>query len=725
MEALSRFRLRSPWTRCTTIGLLFVLLEVGLQALPPPTPTPTPRPELLYVRPGRTFNPAAAGAAGGVVVANLEGRVTDESGSPLPGVQYVLTGPNLTAERTGVTDATGRYRISALRPGTYTIRFRLPGFSERQSALSLSPGQVGTVNMVMGAGPPPTPPPTPPPPPPTVDLGPGPTPTRPPETVDPGDQPPIRQVHWNSWIQKDQGGPAIARIEVGSNYIFDFDLAAFDYSAIADFPGTASFPVDRTLYEELDRYPGATAEFYVKPLLGGGLVFRPTQSELRKVDIDLTRLRKPPTGWSRDEPLPVLSGKLRAAQVQIGVRAQSEGCATVGLSIWNATLDRPIDHIVRDVRVVRVGGDPTAPPCGPADQSKALRGSLISLLAIAPDQPADAALHVFEMSSTEPTSHAVFKVRDGPLLTWRLNRRLSQYVTGNQFVGRLLESRSRHDYGLVGGTLTSVLFPATSTDATSAKQYLTDLANRSNEPLIFARLVDPAGTNMFLPLGLLRLNSGALLGERVTVTQPLLKSETYSAGSRCVGGWTMVLPENLGTAVESDFLRPVRAIPNRISRWTDFVSYVGSQPTDSSKGEGLLLLAHHAGGELWFVRPQSMMSEDIARRYPPGSVAVLSACALGDLSRPTEIPLLKILNGLGIEAAIVSPFEIEGTVGARFAFQFANEIQKARDQREDIDLVSLFRRTKTAFRGDRSVENERDAVYEFVLAGNGGLRLCP
>jgi hypothetical protein len=29
-----------------------------------------------------------------------------------------------------------------------------------------------------------------------------------------------------------------------------------------------------------------------------------------------------------------------------------------------------------------------------------------------------------------------------------------------------------------------------------------------------------------------------------------------------------------------------------------------------------------------------------------------------------------------------------------------------------------------AVRADRTVENERDAVYEFVLAGNGGLRLC-
>jgi hypothetical protein len=385
-------------------------------------------------------------------------------------------------------------------------------------------------------------------------------------------------------------------------------------------------------------------------------------------------------------------------------------------------MDRPIDYLVREVRV---GGDATAPPCGPADPSKALRGSLISLLAIAPDQFADAALHVFEMPSSAPRSYAVFKVRDGPLLSWRLERLLSEYVSGG-LVDRLRVARSNGDYGIVGRALSTVLFPPGSSDATNALGYLSQLVTRSDRPIVFARLVDVTGTNMFLPLGLLRLTSGRLLGETVTATQPLPKSETYSAGSHCVGGWTMVLPENLGAGVDTSYLTPVRTpIPGRVSRWADFASYVGSQPADSSKGEGFLLLAHHADGQLWFVQgPDSMLSEEISRRYPRGSVAVLSACALGDPAAHREAPLLGKLNGLGIEAAIVSPFEIQGTVGARFAFQFANEVQKAREQSESVDLTSLFRRAMAAVRADRTVENERDAVYEFVLAGNGGLRLC-
>jgi hypothetical protein len=605
------------------------------------------------------------------------------------------------------------------------------GFFAVQRTISLTAGETAEVAatmrppIILEGRPPPTPPP-PPPPPPTVTLGPGPTPTRPPDSADPGDPPPIREAHWNSWIQRDQDGPAVSRIQVGNNYTFDFDLAAFNYRAIADFPATVSVPAAEEFRRALDEFRGNTARFHVKPVLGGrGLAFLPGESEVRRVDADLTRLRTPPSGWSRDEPLHLLSPRLRAAQVRIEVKAQSEGCAAIGLSIWNATLDRPIDYLVREIRV---GGDATSPPCGPADPAKALRGSLISLLAIQPDQLADAAIHVFEMPSSAPRSYVVFKVRDGPLLSWRLERLLSEYVTAG-LVDRLRVARSstNNDYGIVGRALSAVLFPPDNSDATNALGHLSQLVNRSDKPVVFARLVDVTGTNMFLPLGLLRLTSGGLLGEVVTVTQPLPKSETYTAGSHCVGAWTMVLPDDLGTGVDTSYLTPVRdPIPNRILRLSDFKSYARAQPTDASKGEGFLLLAHHADGELWFVHgPDSILSEEISRRYPRGSVAVLSACALGDPAAHREAPLLAKLNELGIEAAIVSPFEIQGPVGARFAFHFANEVMKARGRGEGADLTSLFRRAVAAVRGDASVAQQKNAVYEFVLAGNGGLRLCP
>jgi hypothetical protein len=62
--------------------------------------------------------------------ASIAGVVRDTSGAVLPGVTVEAASPALIEKvRTAVTDATGQYRITDLRPGTYTVTFTLPGFS--------------------------------------------------------------------------------------------------------------------------------------------------------------------------------------------------------------------------------------------------------------------------------------------------------------------------------------------------------------------------------------------------------------------------------------------------------------------------------------------------------------------------------------------------------------------------------------------------------------------
>jgi hypothetical protein len=69
--------------------------------------------------------PAAAAAQ-----ASVSGLVTDTSGAVLPGVTVEVASPALIEQtRTAITDGAGRYRITALRPGTYSITFTLPGFA--------------------------------------------------------------------------------------------------------------------------------------------------------------------------------------------------------------------------------------------------------------------------------------------------------------------------------------------------------------------------------------------------------------------------------------------------------------------------------------------------------------------------------------------------------------------------------------------------------------------
>ena len=59
----------------------------------------------------------------------IEGKVTDEEGSALPGVTVTISGPNLMGIRSSITDAEGKYRFPALPPGVYTIKAELQGFA--------------------------------------------------------------------------------------------------------------------------------------------------------------------------------------------------------------------------------------------------------------------------------------------------------------------------------------------------------------------------------------------------------------------------------------------------------------------------------------------------------------------------------------------------------------------------------------------------------------------
>ena len=59
----------------------------------------------------------------------ITGRVTDSSGAALPGVSLTLTSTAVMGVRTVVTDDQGAYRFGLLPPGTYTVKFELPGFA--------------------------------------------------------------------------------------------------------------------------------------------------------------------------------------------------------------------------------------------------------------------------------------------------------------------------------------------------------------------------------------------------------------------------------------------------------------------------------------------------------------------------------------------------------------------------------------------------------------------
>src|SRR5829696_8693915 len=86
--------------------------------------------------------------------ATLAGEVKDTTGALLPGVTVEAASPALAEKvRTAVTNASGRYRIESLPPGSYSVTFSLGGFAPmRRDDLTVSGAGVITVDVELRVG---------------------------------------------------------------------------------------------------------------------------------------------------------------------------------------------------------------------------------------------------------------------------------------------------------------------------------------------------------------------------------------------------------------------------------------------------------------------------------------------------------------------------------------------------------------------------------------------
>src|SRR4030095_10231016 len=92
--------------------------------------------------------------AQGSVQATIAGGVSDTSGAVLPGVTVEASSPGLIEKsRSAVSDETGRYRITGLTPGTYTITFTLQGFNTiRREGIVLTGSLTAAIDVEMRVG---------------------------------------------------------------------------------------------------------------------------------------------------------------------------------------------------------------------------------------------------------------------------------------------------------------------------------------------------------------------------------------------------------------------------------------------------------------------------------------------------------------------------------------------------------------------------------------------
>jgi hypothetical protein len=84
----------------------------------------------------------------------IAGEVKDSSGAVLPGVTVEVASPALIEKvRSAITDGSGRYSVTSLRTGTYSVTFTLPGFNTiKREGIELTSDFTATINADLKVG---------------------------------------------------------------------------------------------------------------------------------------------------------------------------------------------------------------------------------------------------------------------------------------------------------------------------------------------------------------------------------------------------------------------------------------------------------------------------------------------------------------------------------------------------------------------------------------------
>jgi branched-chain amino acid transport system substrate-binding protein len=612
-----------------------------------------------------------------------------------------------------------------------------------------------------GASPPsqPTPGIAPPPPPPKTKA-------KPPPPTTPTDG--KFAAYWNAWFERDRS--IASRLEINNDYRFVLDLSRYQRRPEASAAVSAEA---RTILESAKR----SATFTVRVLFAGGPVrVKGTQdvAASRTLEVDVSRLyrtdldSKELDAWRKaDLDTRVYVNKASAGQIAFDVTAVNEGCGAVAVSVWDGPGLRPLDHLTYEYAV----GDPRN--CPNHDRLIAGIGMVLAITSVlegGEPEKADTALHIFELPQGPRDQGSVVWYVDrtefeaaqqsgttAGVYAWQTQSSLKQYVQmPSQLPAKLQAARDaaakgeEWPYASVAEDLRKKLFSVENEklfgeNARRAQAALERLVNESSRPpVIIARLAASADALDYLPLGLLAARAEKPFLRKSFVTVQPLRRERFYQGKACVDPWTLGIPERLDGIDQklqqelADFALDTPAWPHAWAREIKQLRQSfrqGESPPGASaaaaapgsiRGEGIVLLAHHTDGNLWFDRAiDSVAQEDFQRALRRGSVALISACSVGG-GGPLAYNLIERLNARNVDAMIVSPFPVRADFGARLALHFVREIDDARRKRLTPTIAELYAAAwdRTAKHFETSKRDLHDMGLEFVILGDPSIRLC-
>lgn len=568
---------------------------------------------------------------------------------------------------------------------------------------------------------------------------------------------PPAKISWNAWLE-DTAGKDIESLTVGKVSTISLDLGRLPYKR------RLTAPPDSRIASALKS--NVPLRLLIQPvMLGSQLEAAPSIPFTAQIaTVSLKNAMTLPTDeakreahWDGRLSTRALAGTLGLGEiVKWSVKANQEGCADVAFSVWDEARVEPLDHIVVSLPVQTPGGAKVT--CYGMSDSQDMAAGLQTLLR----EPrkngliADASLQIFEYEKAGQVHTAAILLHakrhaaamkdpaaaDPGVYSWELVSSLSEYMSSKEKLPELIAAAHRQvdvndpfAYESVVGDMASVLFagnlPRDAAQAKLASAAFKDAVENGDPAKIFMRLVDKQGQAIFLPIGLLAARSKTpFVSKKFSVYQSL--PGPTSSDASCIGSWhvarSSVLEGAKGVAEQllADAPTQISSSAELLPTHQDVARYLASQPT-VKRGEGFIMLAHHADGSLRFTRedrpPPRISSDTVSRLFPGSSMGVLAACTASGPGQTSSF--VNRLASQGMSTIVLSPFPVDIEYGVRLALAFERRAAMEGKSPSGATAATLFEQSAADVAASMPETSAlQDMALEFQLAGNPDLTFC-